>query len=301
MASKCGFNTVELHWQVQSLPSQGMPCQVVSARLRVVLRVRGGRFQNSRSCHRDGLVIVTTRATGSGFFLDSEMYILPHLRKAFRTGANVLASQSSSMFRPGLHHKSICRMSTTTSKPSTSKEPDTELLDAYSRAVSSVVETVGPAVVSVGVTTVRGQGTGSGVFFAPDGFFLSNSHVVGEASNVTASLADGRQMSATVIGTDPSTDLAVCQLDAKDTVPYAELGDSSSLRVGQLAIAIGNPFGYSSTVSTGVVSALGRTIQGVAGNMIEDVIQTDVALNPGNSGGPLVSSSGRFLLQTAPI
>jgi len=102
-------------------------------------------------------------------------------------------------------------------------------------------------------------------------------------------------MSATVIGTDPSTDLAVCQLDGKDTVPYAELGESSTLRVGQLAIAIGNPFGYSSTVSTGVVSALGRSMQGVAGNIIEDVIQTDLALNPGNSGGPLVSSAGRVV------
>ena len=159
------------------------------------------------------------------------------------------------------------------SSQSANSEPDRDLLDAYSRAVSSVVDTVGPAVVSIGVTTQRGQGTGSGVFFAPDGYFLSNSHVVGEASNVAVSLADGRQMSATVIGTDPSTDLAVCQLDGKDTVPYAELGDSSTLRVGQLAIAIGNPFGFSSTVSTGVISALGRSIQGVAGNMIEDVIQ----------------------------
>ena len=214
------------------------------------------------------------------------------LRQAWRAASNALASQSSSLLRSGLHHQRFRPMSV--SQSALSKEPDTELLDAYSRAVSSVVDTVGPAVVSIGVTTMRGQGTGSGVFFAPDGFFLSNSHVVGEASTVTASLADGRQISATVIGTDPSTDLAVCQLDGKDTVPYAELGDSSALRVGQLAIAIGNPFGYSSTVSTGVISALGRTIQGVAGNMIEDVIQTDVALNPGNSGGPLVSSTGRF-------
>mmetsp|Transcript_52101 Transcript_52101/g.136130 ORF Transcript_52101/g.136130 Transcript_52101/m.136130 type:complete len:372 (-) Transcript_52101:338-1453(-) len=184
------------------------------------------------------------------------------------------------------------RWMSTTAKP----DSDSELLDAYSRAVSKVVDNVGPAVVSIGVAHEQGLGSGSGVFFAPDGYFLSNSHVVGEASQVAVTLADGRKMSATVIGTDPSTDLAVCQLDSvKESVPYAELGDSSSLRVGQLAIAIGNPFGFSSTVSTGVISALGRSIQGVAGNMIEDVIQTDVALNPGNSGGPLVSTNNKVV------
>jgi len=173
---------------------------------------------------------------------------------------------------------------------------EAEVLDAYSRAIINVVDTVGPAVVAINVRTTGGQGAGSGVFFAPDGYLLTNAHVVGDAEKVEVMLTDGRKLAATVVGTDPATDLAVCQVDnAQIKTPYADFGDSSTLKVGQLAIAIGNPLGFASSVSTGVVSALGRSIQGVGGRMIEDVIQTDVALNPGNSGGPLVSSGGKVI------
>ena len=135
------------------------------------------------------------------------------------------------------------------------------------------------------------------MFFAPDGYLLSNAHVVGSAENVLVTLTDGRRMTASVIGTDPATDLAVCQVDnLQGKVPYAELGNSGGLRVGQLAIAIGNPLGFANSVSTGVVSALGRCIKGVAGNMIEDIIQTTVPLNPGNSGGALLNSAVLLLL-----
>lgn len=176
---------------------------------------------------------------------------------------------------------------------STTATDDTEILDAYSKAIIGVVDKVGSSVVAIGVQSERGESAGSGVFFAPDGFFLSNAHVVGNAEQVQITLTDGRRMSASVVGTDPSTDLAVCQVDnLQGKVPYAELGNSAGLRVGQLAIAIGNPLGFANSVSTGVVSALGRCIKGVAGNMIEDIIQTNVPLNPGNSGGPLVSTSG---------
>ena len=176
---------------------------------------------------------------------------------------------------------------------STTANDDTEILDAYSKAIIGVVDKVGSSVVAIGVQSERGESAGSGVFFAPDGFFLSNAHVVGNAEQVQITLTDGRRMSASVVGTDPSTDLAVCQVNnLQGKVPYAELGNSAGLRVGQLAIAIGNPLGFANSVSTGVVSALGRCIKGVAGNMIEDIIQTNVPLNPGNSGGPLVSTTG---------
>eukprot|EP00287_Rhodomonas_sp_CCMP768_P014357 CAMPEP_0196760716 /NCGR_PEP_ID=MMETSP1091-20130531/105374_1 /TAXON_ID=302021 /ORGANISM="Rhodomonas sp., Strain CCMP768" /LENGTH=412 /DNA_ID=CAMNT_0042109633 /DNA_START=213 /DNA_END=1453 /DNA_ORIENTATION=- len=180
---------------------------------------------------------------------------------------------------------------------------EAEVLDAYSRAIINVVDTVGPAVVAINVRTTGGQGAGSGVFFAPDGYLLTNAHVVGDAEKVEVMLTDGRKLAATVVGTDPATDLAVCQVDnAQIKTPYADFGDSSTLKVGQLAIAIGNPLGFASSVSTGVVSALGRSIQGVGGRMIEDVIQTDVALNPGNSGGPLVSSGGKVIgINTADV
>jgi len=171
-----------------------------------------------------------------------------------------------------------------------------EVLDAYSNAIINVVDKVGPAVVAINVRTTGGQGAGSGVFFAPDGYLLTNAHVVGDAERVEVMLTDGRKLAATVVGTDPATDLAVCQVDNPQIkTPYATFGDSATLKVGQLAIAIGNPLGFASSVSTGVVSALGRSIQGVGGRMIEDVIQTDVGLNPGNSGGPLVSSSGKVI------
>lgn len=184
---------------------------------------------------------------------------------------------------------------------------DEDLLDAYSHAVVSVVEKVSPAVVAIGIKSRRRSrgrpdgGGGSGVIITPDGLLLTNNHVVEEADKVDVSLTDGRNFPAQLIGTDPPTDLALIRAEASD-LPIAELGDSASLRVGQLAIAIGNPLGFQSTVSTGVISALGRALRSQSGRLIENVIQTDVALNPGNSGGPLVDSHGRVVgINTAMI
>lgn len=184
---------------------------------------------------------------------------------------------------------------------------DLELLDAYSRAVINVVDLVGPAVVSVNMGGPgRGRqpemtGAGSGAIFTPDGYILTNSHVVHKAARLEVMMTDGRQFRASLIGEDPSTDLAVIRIDAFG-LPYASFGDSRALRVGQLVIAIGNPLGFQSTVSTGVVSAVGRSLRGVSGRLIEEIIQTDVPLNPGNSGGPLVDSRGRVIgINTAVI
>src|SRR5215468_10011943 len=167
---------------------------------------------------------------------------------------------------------------------------DEELLDAYSHAVTSVVDKVGPAVASVSLK----RGGGSGVLFTPDGYLLTNAHVVGKARQVSVSLPDGSSHEGQVIGSDPATDLAVAQIEGSH-FPAAELGESGKLRVGQLVIAIGNPLGFSFTVSAGVLSALGRTLRAQDGRLIDGVLQTDVALNPGNSGGPLVDSHGRVV------
>jgi S1-C subfamily serine protease len=174
---------------------------------------------------------------------------------------------------------------------------DEELLDAYSHAVTSVVDTVGPAVVSVSLP----RGGGSGVLFTPDGYLLTNAHVVGRAGTVKIGLPDGSAHEGNVVGTDPATDLAVVHIDGAH-LPAAELGSSGKLRVGQLVVAIGNPLGFSFTVSAGVVSALGRTLRAQDGRLMDAVIQSDVALNPGNSGGPLVDSHARVVgINTAVI
>jgi S1-C subfamily serine protease len=172
---------------------------------------------------------------------------------------------------------------------------DADLLDAYSQAVIGVVQKVGPAVVSVtGRRGERGGGMGSGFLITPDGFALTNSHVVRGRSRLGVTTQEGDALDADLVGDDPATDTALVRVAARD-LPYAELGDSETLRVGQLVIAMGNPLGFQSTVSTGVVSALGRSMRGEGGRMIDDIIQHTAPLNPGNSGGPLVDSRGRIV------
>ena len=190
--------------------------------------------------------------------------------------------------------------------PGHDRVSDEALLDSYSRAVVDAVDAIAPTVVRVELSGLRrgrpAEGNGSGVIVSPDGLILTNNHVVDTARQISITLSDGRSFSARVLGKDPDTDLAVLRGETSETLPAANLANSKSVRAGQIAIAIGNPLGFQSTVTAGIVSAVGRSLRAQNGRLIGDVIQTDAALNPGNSGGPLANSLGEVIgINTAMI
>lgn len=200
--------------------------------------------------------------------------------------------------------------SSETSSPASEERPvadnDIGLLDAYSRTVMQVVDQVSPSVTHLAVEGQRSgrqaRGAGSGVVVSPDGLILTNNHVVAGADAIRVTLPDARSFRARVLGRDADTDLAVLRGETAETLPAARLGDSKAVRAGQIAIAIGNPLGFESTVTAGIVSAVGRSLRGEGGRLISDIIQTDAALNPGNSGGALVSSRAEVIgINTATI
>jgi S1-C subfamily serine protease len=188
--------------------------------------------------------------------------------------------------------------------PTYAPSSDPALLDSYSRTVADIVDRVSPSVVRIDMSRDSGApaGAGSGVIVSPDGLILTNAHVVEAGRRADVTTLEGRRLAAAILGRDPDTDLALLRVHDSASLPFARLGDSKKLRRGQIAIAIGNPLGFDASVTAGIVSALGRTLRARNGRMIDDVIQTDAALNPGNSGGPLVSSSGEVIgINTAVI